>query len=550
MSARSLVTSAKLLALCTLVSRVTGLVRDILLARAFGVGWVQDAFSNAFQIPNLFRRLFGEGALTAAFVPTFTRVLAREGRPAAWALCARALALIATALIAITAVGEIVIGLLWTALPPGHPYVLPLLLAAVMLPFMISICLLALLSSVLNCLDRYVAPALASVVLNVVMIAGILWAAPLAGPSAAERAFGVAWSVVAAGLLQLVFIYPSLRAAGVQLGWRFDLGDPGVREMMAKVVPVLFGQGIVLISTFVDSIICLVLTHVAGKPDLLAESRALGIRLSYPLEEGALSAITFAQRLYQFPLGVLVISLATVALPSFSRLAAREDWTGWAGQVRAMLRLAVFEGLMAGAMMIVLAEPITRLLFEYGEFDAEGTRRAAHVLVFYGLGLWAFCAQHIVVRGFYSVHDVRTPVVISCILLPVNLALTLTLVWVPGVREAAFAISTSVTATLGVVLGLVLLSRRARQPLFDADTAAALGRMLLGALIAALLVGWLRGMSPSASDWVSGAIISRAIDALGWLGVGVAVYLTLGRLMRLKEVGELVRWKGARSAAD
>lgn len=539
-AARSIVSSAKVLALCTLISRVTGLVRDILLARAFGVGWVQDAFQNAFQIPNLFRRLFGEGALTAAFVPTFTRVLTQDGRPAAWELFARTMAIIATVLLAITALGEIIIGLIWAALPAGHPYVLALLLAAVMLPFMISICLLALLSSILNCLDRFVAPALASVVLNAVMVAGILLSSA-ATADAESRAFGVAWSVVAAGVLQLVFIYPSLRAAGVPLRWKLDWRDPSVREMTGKIVPVLFGQGILLISTFLDSIICLVLTRVEGKPDFLFASEALDLTLAYPLQEGALSAITFAQRLYQFPLGVLVISLATVALPAFSRLSARQDWPAWGDQVRAMLRLAVFEGLMAGAMMIVLAEPITRLLFEYGEFDAEGTRRSAWVLVFYGLGLWAFCAQHIVLRGFYSIHDVRTPVLISCVLLPINLATTLTLVWLPGVREAAFAISTSASSALGVVIGVVLLSRRLKIPILDRSTLIALARMVLAGVVSAVGVAWLRGVSPPVARFIGAEIPARAVDALGWLAMGVAIFLAAGLVLRLPEVGELLR---------
>ncbi|HMQ15606.1 MAG TPA: murein biosynthesis integral membrane protein MurJ [Phycisphaerae bacterium] len=544
MSARSIVSSAKLVALCTLVSRVTGLLRDILLARAFGVGWVQDAFSAAFLVPNLFRRLFGEGALTAAFVPTFTRVLAHQGRPAAWALFARALTLMTSALVVLTLLGELLVGALWLMLPAGHPYVLPLALTAVMLPFMVSICLLALVASLLNCLGSFVVPALASVVLNIVMIAGIVWAAPwFGGDDPARQVFGVAWSVVAAGLLQLAFVYPAMRARGVPLGWRFETHDPVVREMLARIVPVMLGQGVLMLSTFLDSLICVLLTRIDSHPHL----SLLGLRLAYPLEEGALAAVTFAQRLYQFPLGVLVISLATVALPAFSRLAAQSDWNGWAAQVRAMIRLAVFEGLLAGSMLVVLAVPITRLLFEYGRFDQAATQRSAYVAMFYGFGLCAFCAQHIVLRGFYSLHDVRTPVWISCAILPLNLLLTLLLIWLPSVREAALAISSSVTSSAAVLIGIALLSRRQSEALLDADTLLALARMLLAAILAATAVYGLRAASLPLLEDVPGVLPRRLLDALGWLCVGSGVYVAAAWLLRLPEAAALLRERRPRT---
>ncbi len=541
----SILSSAKLVALCTLLSRVTGMLRDMLLAHNYGLVWVKDAFEFAFQVPNLFRRLFGEGALAAAFVPGFSRVLQNEGREAAWRLLARTLALLSTILIVVTIAAELGLLAIWLSLPADSSLregvgFLQISLTAIMLPFMISICLLALLSSILNCVGSFVPPALASVVVNVVMIGGILWLGPLVGgDDPQQQIYGVAISVIAAGVLQLLFLWPALRAHGVPLGWRFEPRDPQLRSMLASVGPAMLGQGALLVSTFLDSLVCTLLTH---KPDTPLVADWGLVRFTYPLAEGALSAITVAQRLYQFPLGVLVISIATVALPAFSRAAARSDWGEWGRSVRQMLRLALFEGVLAGVLMIVLAEPIVRLLFEYGRFTAEDTVRSAAVLRWYGLALWAFCAQHIVLRGFYSVGDVRTPVRISLVILPLNLALTLVLVWFEAVRESAFAISSLVSSGLGVLIGVWLLQRRVRIAVMDAGAWRSIGGMVIAAVAAGACVYFVRPLGGPALESLAGwTVLARVVDAIGWLAVGSGVFLLVAWLLRLEEVGWLLR---------
>lgn len=551
-SHRSPLSAAKLIALCTLASRVTGLLRDILLLRAFGQGWVADAFNFAFQFPNLFRRLFGEGALAAVFVPAFTRSLESEGREAAWKLLARTFALLTVTLVVLIIAIEIVLLGIWL-LAPGSPAIPPaphdasgaeivpvavvraayLGLTALMLPFMLSICVLALFSSILNCVGSFVPAALAPIVLNLFMIAGIVWVAPAVGSQSPQaRVYVVALTVLVAGVAQLLVVLPALRQHGVKMGWSLDWRDESVRQILKLMGPVLLGQGVLLISTFLDTILCTLLT---------AKAAWLGPSFPYPLRDGALTAISNAARLYQFPLGVLVISLATAALPAFSRLVVKQDWLGWAGEVRTMLRLAVFEGLLAGAMMIALAEPIVRLLFERGEFKPEDTTRAAHVLAWYGVGMWAFCAQHIVLRGFYSTGDVKTPLRITSWFVPVNLTISLTLVWVPALREAAFAISSSVTASLGVVIGLRALRTRSAVPLVDAKLLAGLAAMTLIAVVAAAGVWWLRGMWIGwlmATGWPG--LVIRALDALGGIGLGGAVFLGCAYAARLPEVAMLL----------
>jgi putative peptidoglycan lipid II flippase len=541
---RPVISSATRIGICTLTSRLTGLIRDMLLVHTFGAGWVLDSFFYGFQVPNLFRRLFGEGALAAVFVPAFTHTLETEGRPSAWRLLARTLALLTVAIVLVVLVIEAIVLVIWLMNPGDEARRLILGLTALMLPFMLTICLIALLSSILNCVGSFVPAAIAPIILNLVMIAALAWFRPTIDPGRgiddrATQVFGVAASVLVAGVLQILFLLPVLRRYGVGLGWRFDLRDPRLKKMLAAAGPVVLGQGVLALGVFIDAQICTLLTHVQG--DL--ETRSLfGLSFTYPLQEGALSAITVAQRLYQFPLGVFGISLAVAALPTFSRLATRKDWAGWTGEVGRSLRLAVFAGLLAGCMMILLAEPIVRLLFEYGEFGPGATTRAARVLACYGFGMWAFCAHHIVLRGFYSVGDVRTPLRISCFLVPANVALSLVLVWSDVVREAAFGIATSTTSALAVIVGTVLLQRRTLARLVDRPLLTAMGKMVLAALLAVIVVAALRPLwTAEPGPMALPLIVHRAIDALGSLALGSAVYLASAWALRLSEVRLLLK---------
>jgi putative peptidoglycan lipid II flippase len=550
---RSVVSSAKLIAVCTLVSRITGLARDILLAQAFGLGWVQDAFSYAFQFPNLFRRLFGEGAMSPVFVPTFTKTLETEGHEAAWRLLARTLALMTVALVVLIVAVALIIAGIWFFLPvdPEKAASRELLLGltAAMLPFMLTICVVALLSSILNCVGSFVPAALASVVLNIGMIVGIAWLAPAIYPQHPHRqVYIVALSVVVSGVFQIVFLLPALRKNRVVLGWQCEWREPTVKRMLQLLPPVALGQGVLAFGVFLDSQICAMLSHVQDTP---ATTSLLGLQFAYPLQEGALSAITYAQRLYQFPLGVLVVSLATAALPAFSRLATHQEWPEWTGEVRQSLRLAVFEGVLAGVVMILVPEALTRLLFERGRFTPEDTARTAYVVACYGFGLWAFCAQHIVLRAFYSLGEVRTPLMISVVLLPVNAALSLTLVWFPAIREAAFAISSSLTASASVIVGLVILQRRVGERVFDRTTLLALLRMAVVGGVTAIVLALSGPHWARLTSHVPGRFIARLCETGGLLVIGTAAFLAAAWALRLHEVSLLVprRFLRRRTAA-
>ncbi len=529
--------SARIVAVCTLASRVTGLARDVILNYVYGQNWVQDAFNYGFLIPNLFRRLFGEGALSAVFVPVFTEVLDKRGRPAAWLLLGRVAGLMVLALIVLTILLELGVLAVWHFAPGGPMRTLQLGLSAVMIPFMIGVCTLALFASILNCLRQFTVPALLPIVLNVMIMTGILAVGPALGDALERQIYGVAICVLAASGIQLAIIMPVLRRHGVRFGVSLDRSDPELRRMVRSFLPVLLGQGVLLFNVFFDAQICTFLTR--GPEDPVTRS-IFGFEFAYPLVEGALSAVNNAQRLYQFPLGVLAISLATAAFPLFSLYASRGDLTGLRSAVAQSLRLAIFVGLPSGVIMIILAEPIVSLLFEHGRFGPEATTRAARVLQCYGVGMVAFCCQHILLRGFYSLKDTLTPMWIGCYLVVLNLVMNLALVWHPAIREAAFGISTSITSILHVCVSVFLLRRRMEGRIGAREVAAAALRTAMASAVAGVtawaLLDWTRGLGLAGLGTTGG----RAVQVFAPLLGALAMYLIMARLAGMQEIAWLL----------
>lgn len=448
--------SARVVAICTLLSRITGLARDIVMNRYYGQGWVQDAFNYGFQVPNLFRRLFGEGALAAVFIPVFTDVLESKGRDRAWVLLGRVTGIMTLVLIALLLILEGVALVAYWMSDGREMTNLQIGLTAVMLPFMVGVCIVALFSSILNCLHHFTVPALLPIVLNMLNMIGVTNIGPLFfGPHIERQVYGVAICVLFSSVLQLLMIIPTLRRFGVQFKLSLNWHDEDMRTILKMFVPIMLGQGVLLFNVFFDAQICTMFTRGPGDPETFT---FLGFTLRYPLTEGAFSAVTNAQRLYQFPLGVLAISLATAAFPMFSRFASKADMPGLRGAVTQALRLAIFLGLPSGLIMVILREPIITLLFEHGRFSHEATVRAADVLMWYGFGMAAYCCQHILLRGFYSLKDTLTPMWISCYLVIINAVMNVVLLWWVG--ESAFGMSTTLTSFLHVLISSQFLRRR------------------------------------------------------------------------------------------
>jgi putative peptidoglycan lipid II flippase len=372
-------------------------------------------------------------------------------------------------------------------------------------------------------------------VLNVLIVIGVLAVGPLFGEALERQVYGVAVCVLAASVIQLAIILPVLRGHGVRFRLSLDKTDPDLRRMARTFVPVLLGQGVLLFNVFFDAQICTFLTR---GPEASPTFSFMWHEWTYPLTQGALSAVSNAQRLYQFPLGVLAISLATAAFPLFSLYASRKDMTGLRSAVAQSMRLAIFVGLPSGIIVIVMAEPIISLLFEHGRYDHEATLRAAWVMQFYGIGMAAFCCQHILLRGFYSLKDTLTPMKISCWLVAANVLLNVTLVWHPAIGEAAFGISTSVTATVHVCISVWLLRRR----MHGRIGATAILRSAVNTVVAStaagvvswLLLGWARGLDLASE----GVMIARAVNVFVPLIGALLAFFLLAVVLRMQEL----RW--------
>lgn len=427
----SFVKSARLLAAMTFLSRILGLARDMLSARVFGLSAVWDAFTIAFLVPNLFRRLFGEGALTAAFVPVFVEKLERDGRPAAGRLLSALCTGVVLVLTAVSAAG-IVAAL---ALPrfSGDPQVARVCeLLAIMLPYMILICTVAVLSAALNGLGHFAAPSAAPVLQNIVLIGTLL--AVVGDPH--RKIVFFAWAVVGSGVLQVLLQVGPLRAHGIRLRPSMEFDQPGVREVRRLFVPATLGVGLLQVNELVDKIIA-------------------GIFV----DEGGVSALYFSDRFIFLPLSMIGVALATAVFPTLARAATRTDREGFNVELARGLRVAIFLAVPAATGLLMLAEPVIRVFFQRGEFDTAATARTARVLLFYSTGLVFFSCNHLFVRAFYAHKDTVTPFRLMGSMVVVNLALNLILVQT-ALREAGLALATAITGALNLAALAIVLRRK------------------------------------------------------------------------------------------
>ncbi len=348
--AKSLLHHSRLVSGITLISRISGLARDILIAGWLGNNWIQDCFNYGFRIPNLFRNLLGEGALAAAFVPVLSEKLNDADRSAALKLFGAVASILAVILIALTGLILLLIAAiaLWGENTRERSLVLGL--TAVMIPYMIFVCLVALFSAMLNCLDRFRLATFMSVILNLFQIAAMICAPILLKPFwpfPQQQIYLVAASVLLAGVVQLLLMIRAARQVGLPWKFRLDWKHPDLRRIAATAGPMFIGLGILQFGAWLDDQIIFSLTATDQ-----SSFSILGYTLDYPLTEGTLSAVNQARRLYQFPLGVLAISLATVAFPAFSRLAAKKDYPALAASITGAFRLAIFEAIPSSAGMM------------------------------------------------------------------------------------------------------------------------------------------------------------------------------------------------------
>src|SRR5262245_41004157 len=461
--------SSSAMGAATLTSRVLGMVREMVYARFMGTSWVASAFLLAFQIPNLFRRLLGEGALTAAFIPIFKEKEKLEGDRAMWHAANAVISGLVIFTCAVVAVGLVCVSL---ALAFGGQMdegqtrftgktLLMLRLLRVMLPYLVPVCLAAVFIGMLNARGHFFIPAIGATTLNVVMIASVLWLAPRMGSEKHEQIFGLAIGVVAAGVVQAAFQLPSLGREGFAYRWVTPWQDPTVRRVVNQMLPATIGVAAFQINV--------VLTQ----------------GLSYWVDDYIVAAFQYAVRLMELPQGLFGLSLATYLLPTLSGLAAEKKYDEFRGQLRQGLSYLVFANLIASVLLVALAEPIIRLLFERGKFDAASTSQAAVALACLAPGLVAFSMVNILARAFYALGDTRTPLKISVFCLALNLLIAAALVW--WLKQAGLGVANTLTSACNVALLLYALRKKLKKlelGKFKTDFLAGCGVALVSGVVA------------------------------------------------------------------
>lgn len=475
--------AAAVVGAATLASRLLGFLRDLVLARTFGAGPATDAFFVAFRLPNLLRRLVGEGALASAFIPVFTDYLATRPRAEALRMFRAVSGAMTVALVLLTLLGVLLAPWLVRVMAPGffaHPTTghLTVQLTRVMFPYLLLVGLSALAMGILNAHRHFLAPALAPVMLNLAIIAAALGLAP----HLREPVLALCAGVLAGGLGQLLIQLPALARRGVLLAPSLEPDHPAVRRIGRLLAPLLLGQSATQLNILVDTIIA-----------------------SF-LAEGSVSYLYYADRLVEFPLGVFGIALATAVLPALSEEGARRDLARLHALYWFALRVAVFVSAPAAVGLYVLRDPLVRVLYQRGEFGLAEAVGTAWALGFYAPGLLGFAAVKIGAQAFYALGDTRTPVRVAIAAMAFNSALALGLA--RPLAHGGLALATSAAATAHAVALAILLGRRLGQGP-DAATGQALART--GAASAALGLG----LALASRGWPTDA--GRLAEAL-WLG--------------------------------
>ncbi|MCL4848449.1 MAG: murein biosynthesis integral membrane protein MurJ [Acidobacteria bacterium] len=508
--------SAGLIGIATMASRVLGLARDALFATLFGAGDHMDAFKVAFRIPNLVRDLFAEGAMSAAFVPTFTRRLTQQGRAEAWRLGN----LVVSMLVVVTAI----VGLLGVVFAepltrlfassyadvPGK-LELTVALTRVMFPFLTLVAIAVAFMGMLNSLRHFFVPALSPAMFNVGAIFSALAVVPLMPLVGWPPMMGLAIGTLLGGLLQIVVQWPTLRGEGFRFRFAFAPRDPGLREVLVLMVPGTVGLAAVQVNVFVNTV--------------LATGEGTG----------AVSWLDFAFRLMYLPIGLFGVSIATAAVPTISSYAARADLAGMRATVSSGLRMMLMLNVPATVGLIALATPIVALIYERGRFTPEDTAATAAALMFYAPGLVGYSAVKIASPTFYALRDSRTPVAVSVLSMVANIVLNLALVRVLGYR--GLALGTALSAILNAGVLLWLLGRRI-DGLDGRRVLVALVKIsFASAVMAAAAVAALHGVRHVAGD---AGFVARALQVGGAIGTGLVVLASMARLLRIAEFEEAV----------
>jgi len=421
--------AAGIIGVFTIISRILGLVRDIVIANYFGAKFCSDAFFAAFRIPNLLRRLFAEGSLSISFIPVFTEYLNTSGRDEAFKMARSALKLLSVILAIVTLSGMLfspqIASVLGYGFESPEKVILTAKLTRIMFPYIFFISLVALSMGILNVLGHFSAPAMAPIFLNVSMISSV-YIVSLFTADNVQRITGLAFGVLVGGFLQLALQLPFLVRKGFYFWEKAGMYHPGLRKVGKLMIPAIFGAAAYQINILV------------------------GIILASTLNEGSITYLYFADRLVQFPLGIFAISTATALLPSLSKQAATKDYSSLKDTFSYSMRQIFFITLPSMAGLIALREPIVRLLFERGAFGHEAALLTADALLCFSVGLWAFAGVRIVIAVFNAFSDTKTPAVIAFVSIVLNILFSI--FFMQYIGHLGLALATSLSAIIHILL--------------------------------------------------------------------------------------------------
>ncbi|HXM44511.1 MAG TPA: murein biosynthesis integral membrane protein MurJ [Bryobacteraceae bacterium] len=513
--------SAGVVSAAVFLSRITGLVREMIMARLFGAGEAYDAFLLGFRIPNLTRDLFAEGALSSAFVPVFSKYLATKGKREAAELSN----LVATAL-ALAVGGICVLGIIFSpqlvwllasgfARVPGK-FELAVTLTRIMFPFLLLVALSAQAMGILNALNQFGIPALSSTFFNIGSVAfGLGFGYTVGRWMGLSLIMSMAWGVVVGGAVQWLFQAPSLYRAGISYRPRIDFAHPGLRNILRLMGPAILGNAAVQINVLVNTNFASSITDAAGH-----------------VINGPVSWLSYAFRFMQLPLGLFGVAIASATLPAISRSAALQKMDEFRLTLSRSLGMVLLLTIPSSVGLAVLGPSMIGAVYQWGRFRAADTHQTANALACYAAGLAGYSAIKILAPAFYALNDARTPMLVSLVSILVNLAVASTMVKLAGLGHLGLALSTSAVALFGAGALFMLLRRRIHH---------LHGRALAVSVVKILCASAAMGLACYVSSrgvhgWLGARKIAQIVDVAVSIPLGALVYYTLCRAMRVAEL--------------
>jgi putative peptidoglycan lipid II flippase len=501
----------------TALSRVLGFARDVLIAAVLGTSYVADAFFVAFRVPNMFRRLFAEGAFDAAFIPLFAKHLHAEGAEAARAFASRTLSGLTVLLVGFTLLAEIAMPWLMLLLAPGFAgdpakFDLAVLLSRIALPYLVCMSLVALYTGILNAYGRFAAAAFAPTLLNVVLIAVLLAFVASGGERQSAAGMALAWGITVSGVLQvLVVLFAAIRS-GMRVPWTRPRFGPDMRRLVKLATPGILAGGMAQLTLVISTVIA-------------------------TLQDRVVSWLYYAERLFQLPLGIIGVAIGVVLLPALSHKLRTGDHAAVLASENRALEFALLLTMPAATALFIAAAPIIRVLFERGAFTPEDSAATAAMLAAFALGLPAYVLIKVLHPSFFAREDTKTPMLFAGISMAANIALSLALFFTVG----ATGIAAAAALSGWINVALLALALRRREGLMPDRT---FRRRLGGILAASAIMGAVVFALVAALDpWFApdSGFLAQAGALAILVGAGLLTYLAAAQLFGAAHFRELIR---------